>query len=57
MIHALSSAALGGELAVDAERLRALTHRVQGEADSQPRISSSGWSGPASWACEIALKP
>jgi PPE-repeat protein len=55
-MHEIStSAALAAELTANADELTALTGRVAGEADSQPRIDSSGWSGPASWACQLSL--
>jgi len=43
------------ELSRRADELAALARRVESEGRSQPRMSAAGWSGPASWACDVAL--
>lgn len=48
-------AALAGELAASARELDALRVRVENEVASLPRIDVTGWSGPASRACQLAL--
>lgn len=50
-----SRAALAGELAQSSESLRILGSRVEHEAHSRPRLNATGWSGPASWACDLSL--
>jgi len=51
----LTGATVAAELAQNAEELRSLVRRVESEAASQPQRSPAGWSGPASWLCELAL--
>jgi hypothetical protein len=50
-----SSTALAGELSASSVALRVLTRRVENEGELRPRIETSGWSGPASWACQLSL--
>ena len=55
-MHELAvSAALAGEFSASSAALRALTTRVETEGGSRPRIDTSGWSGPASWACQLSV--
>jgi hypothetical protein len=50
-----SSTALAAELSDSSDALRSLTTRVRNESESRPRIDTSEWSGPASWACQLSL--
>jgi hypothetical protein len=56
-MHEISiGAALAAEFSANAEELLSLTRRVESEREAQPHIDSRGWSGPASWACQLALR-
>lgn len=49
------AAAVGG-LAESARELDALRARVEVAVSALPRLDTTGWSGPASWACNVALE-
>ena len=52
---ALHGVALADELSTRARELDSLAVRVERERDAEPRIDTSSWIGPASWACQHSL--
>ena len=55
MNGALDGMAFAEELSTRARELDSLAVRVERERDAQPRIDTSHWIGPASWACQRSL--
>jgi uncharacterized protein YukE len=55
MYKELTGAALAAELTESARELDALRARVESRARALPAVDSNGWSGPASWAYQLAL--
>jgi hypothetical protein len=55
MAEMTAPAALAGELTESAESLRVLGARIEQEAHSRPRLDTTGWNGPAAWACTFSL--
>jgi hypothetical protein len=45
-----------GDLSESARELDALRTRVETAVAALPPLDTSGWSGPASWACGVALE-
>jgi hypothetical protein len=55
-MHELTTAAsLAAELSASSDALRALGRRVEREAGLVPYVETTGWDGPASWACRLSL--